>query len=292
MSNTRCSTSFGADYASKAHLQESFNEKTIKEFAKRICQLYNEGKYGKSPITIVDLACGHGKPTHDLLQRLEELAVPINEIIGYDISDSQINKAKTDYSGQSKLVFEVQDIEKINDVKKFDVAVSFFGLHWVNDIINTAKLIATSLKPGGSLMFFVPLEMMDLFEARKEFLSHPAWKKYFKNFSIKPFLTQGKDYTEAFRDYIDPTSLITKQGEEKKYYTKEEMVKFLSSWMPEVRHIRDHSAIEKDQSQYVEDLLDSVLLKGGIENVRDCTEEKDKDITFTEHFFYYTGDLK
>jgi len=60
---------FGADYADKAHLQESFNKDIVQRFAEKIAMLFNQGRYGTEPMTIADFACGHGKPTYDLLWR-------------------------------------------------------------------------------------------------------------------------------------------------------------------------------------------------------------------------------
>ena len=97
------SEAFDADYKEKAHLQTTFNTDLIIGLSNSIQRWFPDTK--NKPIKIVDLCCGHGKPTHDLLTALNKAGVNILQIVGYDVSPAQIEQAKSNYKNETKLTF-------------------------------------------------------------------------------------------------------------------------------------------------------------------------------------------
>lgn len=199
-----------------------------------------------------------------------------------------IQFAQKKYSSISNLKFEVRDVEKMSDKEEYDVVFSLFGLHWMNDISNCAKLAFNALKPSGKLLFFVPLEKEDLFVFRKNFIDGSRWKECFdeKAKDIKPFIADKKEYLIAFKKYFE-----CKNEEDyfvKKEYSTEDFVKFLSSWMQEVRHICSDQRyqIKKDviANAYVTEFIDSIPI-----STQGNIVKRDAKITFTEHVFCYEG---
>lgn len=274
--------SFDSDYAAKAHLQTTFNKKIIDNLSKSISRWFPDSS--KNPITILDLCCGHGKPTYDLMVKLNEKGIDVAKVVGYDISTAQIELAKSNYDTEPKLEFYVQNAETISDENKYDIVISLFGLHWMEDIKSTAKLIAKSLKPEGKLMFFVPLEKMDLFEIRSTFLQTSECNDFFKNFHIHPFIANYSKYVEAFDRYFDHEDNSTGEGAREMLYTENEFITFLSSWMQEIRHLKSQDACPS----YVKDLVSSISPN----HESNVYKTQHGNILFTEHFFSYQGSLQ
>lgn len=274
-------TAFDAQYEQKAHLQTSFNMEIIRKLSDQIKQWFPDTQ--DQPIKIADLCCGHGKPTYDLFNALNENGVNIEHITGYDISAAQIQQAQLNYANNSKINFAVQNIEQIQEKSKYDVIVSFFGLHWMEDISAAAQAISYSLNPNGKLAFVVPLEKTDLFEFRKSFLLHSQWNKSFaQDYTIYPFIDSGEEYLKAFNQYFKHEEEHTKAGKKELSYTNDEFATFLSSWLPEMRNLNSRN-ISSDG--YDKDLVSSIPK----DHQGNVTYVDDNHVIFTEYFFSYQG---
>lgn len=267
---------FDKDYENKAHHQASFNEIIIDSLSESIARWFPKTSSNYS-IKILDLCCGHGKPTYDLLIKLNDKGINVEKIVGYDISESQIETAIKNHGHEDKISFFVKDAECIEEENEYDVVVSLFGLHWMESINNSAKSIFDSLKQNGKVMFFVPLEKMDLFEFRKNFIKDSKYSEYFKDYSIHPFINDQNKYISAFEKYFQQEEEHTKSGKREIIYSKEQFSTFLSSWIPEVRHL---SAKKVNSENYTNDLIDSMPHIS--ENIKKLEENK---FLFTEHFF-------
>lgn len=231
----------GDDYKNKSHHQQSFNNKNINHLIDRIEEWSSDDP--NAQIMILDLCCGHGKPTHQLLTGLESEGINVTKIIGTDISKSQIDTANRDFS-HPKLEFIIDDAENINLQHsslehKFDVAVSLFGFHWIRDLNHLALDIKKLLKPQGHLSFFVPIEKMDLYSYREQLMTKDKWKQMFDNVSIFPFHASPDEYTKVFDQYFHRENSEYKIVV--KSYSKDEIIDFFASWMLEVRFLNELS---------------------------------------------------
>lgn len=250
----------GDDYKNKSHHQQSFNNKNINHLIERIEEWTSQTS--NSQIMILDLCCGHGRPTHQLLTGLEAEGVSVAKIIGTDISQSQIDTANRDFP-HPKLEFIIDDAEHINLQhpsleNKFDVVVSLFGFHWIKDLNHLALDIRTLLKPQGHLSFFVPIEKMDLYSYRETLMSQDKWKQIFDHFAIFPFHASPDEYIKIFDQYFNQ-----EHSEYKivvKSYSKEEIIDFFASWMLEVRFLNELSAKQNLTQEYLSELIESFPL--------------------------------
>ena len=273
---------FDRDYKNKAHHQTSFNEVIIERLSESIARWFPKTSDNGS-IKILDLCCGHGKPTYDLLIKLDDKGVNVEKIIGYDISESQIETATKNHGHEDRISFFVRNAEYIEEKNEYDVVVSLFGLHWMESIKDSAKSIFNSLKQNGKVMFFVPLEKMDLFEFRGNFIKDSKYSEYFKDYSIHPFIDDENEYIAAFEKYFRQEKEYTVRGNREIIYSKEQFSTFLSSWMPEIRYL---SGKKVSGENYANDLIDSMPHIS--KNIKKLDENK---ILFTEHFFSYQGSI-
>ena len=313
--------SFSGDYTPNAHHQATVNAKAITEFTESITAWYYQensvASNGISTITaepshtivlvetrkfsvlssrkaidIVDLGCGPGKPTHDLLHTLTQKNVFVKKITGYDISSEQIEQATDTYKDEPQLNFHVQDIEKITDRNRYDIVVSFFALHWANDINEMAKLIRDAIKPNGKLMFLIPLGDDLLFTYRQRFREESTWQSYLSDFPLVNFYTNEQAYKDAFDPHFTTDALYTKIIKRMFNYTGEEFTTFLSSWLPEKRYLQNEKGV--DSSTYVRELVDFIMTnlceqEKGDQDIPASIRLKGDKIVFTGRFFQYGG---
>jgi ubiquinone/menaquinone biosynthesis C-methylase UbiE len=255
---------FDKDYAKQAHHQKGFNEKIVNDLVSTIAHWFPDT--AKRPLKILDLCCGHGEPTFNLLKQLEVNSIVVERMVGYDSSLQQIEKANKFAEKDSRLSFLVKNVEEMTDESEFDIIISLFGLHWMNDINDVANRIHRTLKPEGKLLFFVPLEKMDLFAIRKEFMAKNEWKEFFNDFAIYPFIKKEKGYTTFFDNYFEAEQVT--RGKSTKLYSEQEFTTFLLSWLPEVRHLSAKQQSKDKCEEYVHQLIQSIPLN-----------QRDKDVT-------------
>lgn len=104
---------------------------------------------------ILDLGCGHGKGIYQY-----EKMSPKN-IYGIDSSEYMIKEAKRNVKDPEKI--SVSGIENTPfEDNFFDVIISRYALHYVDDPDNAFREIARILKKEGSLVFIIPHPMADL----------------------------------------------------------------------------------------------------------------------------------
>ncbi|MDR2831353.1 MAG: class I SAM-dependent methyltransferase [Rickettsiales bacterium] len=293
---------FSKDYRQNAHCQMHFNEESIA----RITSLVSEN-FPEQVINILDLCCGDGKTTNNLLKKLELKGVKVGKIVGYDISPEQIQVANSKY-GDKRLQFKVQDVEKMEEKDSYHVIISLFGLHWMFNINEVAYKIYQASTPNALVYFFIPLEKEDLFNIRKKCLNEHV--SIFKGFDHEPFIKDSRSYIRAFRPYFflgNKTFFGTKEM----IYTEEEFKKFLLSWLPEVRYLKNcaKNQIEK----YIKRLIELIPEREGIRAIENSASSNNKDeninfeddifvskfnqgnnykIKFKERFFCFTGNKK
>src|SRR3990167_10129516 len=99
---------FQKEYAENALLQKGFNEQIIADLAQFILR---KAPWAKSkPIKILDLCCGDGSATNELLLELEKQSIKIYKIIGIDIAPEQIERARSYSEKDLRLDFKIQNV--------------------------------------------------------------------------------------------------------------------------------------------------------------------------------------
>jgi SAM-dependent methyltransferase len=99
---------------------------------------------------VLDVGCGPGYYTH----RVKELGA--GYVLGYDISEHYISKARQTYEIPGELEFRVHSAhEPIDDV--FDVICGFAVLHHLDFRSFLVDTYERNLVPGGTMLFWEPM---------------------------------------------------------------------------------------------------------------------------------------
>ena len=118
-------------------------------------------------LSILDLCCGDGSSTQALFNTLNATKTKVKELVGYDISPHQIDSANKVNKNKS-LTFAVMDAEKLEEEQRYDLIISFFGLHRLERIDEVVPRLHRALKADGRIVFLVPLEKDALYQLRVE----------------------------------------------------------------------------------------------------------------------------
>ncbi|KAL4860571.1 hypothetical protein BDV12DRAFT_181368 [Aspergillus spectabilis] len=97
-------------------------------------------------LDVLDLACGTG----DYSRKLVEWGA--RKVVGLDISEGMVNKARRRFAGDNRLDFRVADCSKPLDVGKFDLVLAIWFLNYAGsaeELTNMWRNISRCLKPGG-----------------------------------------------------------------------------------------------------------------------------------------------
>ena len=98
-------------------------------------------KPGKSE-RILDLGCGTGELT-------SQISSLCNQVIGVDLSESMISKAKLNYK---EIEFQVADARSYRTNEPFDAIFSNAAFHWIKEADILAETLFSCLKPGGRIV--------------------------------------------------------------------------------------------------------------------------------------------
>lgn len=107
----------------------------VSEFGKGVVSLL-QPKPGEN---ILDLGCGTGDLSH-------EIAAQGASVIGIDLSDAMIQRARTKYPD---LTFTVGNAEEFRMKQQFDAVFSNAALHWINHPSKVIECVWDVLSPGG-----------------------------------------------------------------------------------------------------------------------------------------------
>jgi ubiquinone/menaquinone biosynthesis C-methylase UbiE len=275
---------FDNSYVQNAHLQKGFNTYIVQNFVDYI--LINILDCKERKLKILDLCCGDGGVTAALLDELQKAGVLVEKMVGYDISQELIQTAKHYEKNNSALQFIVQDVNTMNPVGEYDVVISLFGLHWIADINLAADKIYQSLKPNGKLMYFVPLEKMQLFALRQAVMALPEFEEFFKGYSFTPFRDQPLDDIEAFQAGFDSENTEEISGTQYVEFPEERFKQFLASWMQEIRHLQNQT----DKDHYLDTLLETITKN--TDSCKDVEKTNDGLVSFGERFLWFFATKK
>ena len=135
---------------------------------------------------VLDLGCG----TCRLAAHIAQNCLPNGSVVAIDNSESMIQKSleKQANSPIDNLTIELRDACKLNYHQEFDVVVSVFCLHWIQEIESMQRAIqgiAQSLKPGGKFFAVFNLQSTDdglipLIGEMKKIIQSDAWSNCYE----------------------------------------------------------------------------------------------------------------
>lgn len=156
-------------------------EELFKNYAKKYdTEIFTQGTIGECDFIekeikfnkatkILDIGCGTGRHSIELTKR----GYPV---IGIDLSDSQLNRAKEKASEQNlQIVFQKHDARNLPFLHEFDLAIMLcegaFPLMETDEMnFQILKNAAKALKPKGKFIFTTLNGLFPLFHSVKEFL--------------------------------------------------------------------------------------------------------------------------
>lgn len=145
----------------------------------------------ESPRQVVDLGCGPGTTTSELLHRWPQASV-----LGIDSSPSMIEQA-TRHAQPPRLGFQLLDIRDFQpQPRSLDVILSNAALHWVEGHLGLLPGWLHGLTPQGALAFQVPRNFdAPSHTALAELVRSPRWRKKLSGVALSEQPTPSDYYT-------------------------------------------------------------------------------------------------
>lgn len=195
---------------------------------------------------VLEIGCGCGDSTHQLVERLSPLL--ISGVLGIDTDQAAIDYAFSIHADE-KTDFAVANVEDLNTFElkwggRFDWVFSSHALLFVKDQPKALRNLMWCLRPGGRCFIAVPAaKPADLHHVAVKVLQSSSWKKYFetiqeliadmvdKNFNRLWFHhPQADRIYSALLEQVGYQVLKTKQLEFKyKFASKAEYKEFLEN---------------------------------------------------------------
>ncbi len=156
---------------------EEYNNiaETQKKVAAKIANLIaQEQVLNSSPVDILEIGCGTGFLTKDLMTRFPKANFTVT-----DISPAMLSFCKNSMPPVKSANFAICDITTDTPGGMFDIITSSLAFQWIEDMRTLAKNLCSHLKPGGSLIFSTLTEgtfanIADIF--KKQMLDFPMPK--------------------------------------------------------------------------------------------------------------------
>ncbi len=144
----------------------------------------------KANLRILDLGCGDGKSTANILNY-----APSATVLGIDRSPEMISSANKNYASDL-ITFEQQDITHLTVKAPFDQIVSFFCLDWIKDQATLQKHIYQALKPGGQVLFVISTGKDDIAKIVEQIKASDKWRAILDDYPIPAGLHKAQDYKQ------------------------------------------------------------------------------------------------
>jgi SAM-dependent methyltransferase len=179
----------------KKYDDESFTQGTLGE-----CDFIEKEIGHNKAIKILDIGCGTGRHSIELARRGYS-------VVGIDLSESQLKRAKEKASEQNlQIVFQKRDARKLTFSHEFDLAIMLcegaFPLMETDEMnFQILRNAANALKPGGKLIFTTLNGLFPLFHSVKDFLDSNTTEGNAKCGSLSFDLMTFREYsTTQFED--------------------------------------------------------------------------------------------
>lgn len=127
------------------------------------------------PKTVIDLGCGPGNSTENLLKRF-----PDADILGTDSSEDMLKAAREKYSGTS-LRFEKMNISADMEIGgKYDIVFSNACFQWISDHERLIPKLFSMVNDGGVMAVQMPLSYrLVIYDIVRELSESKKWTGYF-----------------------------------------------------------------------------------------------------------------
>jgi len=214
------------DYADK-YDSESYTSGTLGE----VDFIEEEAGYNKD-FRILDIGCGTGRHSIELARRGYS-------VTGIDLSESQLNKAKTNAEKENlKIDFLIKDARDFNFNGSFDLAIMIcegaFPLMETDEMnYSILENAFSSLKPGGRFIFTTLNGLFPLFHSVKDFMDRESNQGEYSGMSFDLMTFRDLSLYETEDD--NGNKKVLKCNE--RYYVPSEITWLLKSIGFKISHI-------------------------------------------------------
>ncbi|KAK4885817.1 hypothetical protein RN001_002088 [Aquatica leii] len=164
--------------------------KVVRVELSNILQKYSKELKLEKYVKVIDVGCGPGNITNDLLHTYLHNT---KSLIGIDNSAEMIRYAQEHYGKNPNLKFQILDITTSHLPQalrnEFDLVTSFYCIHVESDIKKIFENMYAMLKPGGDLFVFIADNCFPI-NIWKNLAQNSKWKQYMNNFQETTFSLQ------------------------------------------------------------------------------------------------------
>ena len=193
---------------------------------------------------VLDIGCGDGRTTASIAKM-----VPNGEVIGIDPSSNMIAVCNETYGAIDNLSFYQIGAEDFSFNKQFDLIVSFYALHYIEDHNAVLSKIYNALKPDGTLI--IRMSGGDNPRVAEVFEREP-WKSIFAKQKNRWYSQHENDYKKILHE-VGFSDIETKTIDHYRDMTRKELYDWSFSWVPYVTGLANERSI-KFTNELVENL--------------------------------------
>lgn len=226
---------------------QSYSENSQLQF--RASEVFFSTLSLKGSETILDIGCGTG-----LLASETAKKVPNGKVIGIDSSENMINYASQNFISPN-LEFKLMRAEGFNFSHNFDVIVSSFCLHWIQDKQALFYRIVKHLNPGGITRLIMPFKHEEIAKIRHTIMSEAKWSSYFDANSISEILIFDNQYDV----YASKAGFCNLKFETEQVTTQFESSAKLKTFLLNVTSCLDQLPTKQLQDEFIQDVVDAYL---------------------------------
>ena len=177
---------------------------------------------------VLDIGCGDGKIT----LMLSEIANR-GSVLGVDLSDEMIEFAKKKFENNKNISFMQLDARELAFNNQFDVIFSSYALHWVVNFDDFMKRVYKALKPGGKILFTIPLGISrPLEQASIQVMKDPKWSKYFIDYDEPWQFSPQSEYNDMVSSSGFEVKKCNVFNHKKVFDSVEEYKNYIIQWYP------------------------------------------------------------
>ncbi len=161
----------------------SCNEWDAKEYSKNDAGQFKYAIKELSKLSLtgsesfLDVGCGDGK----ISQYIAEKFLPHGHLVGIDKNQPMIETARSNIKSDANVSYECSNILDYKTTNQYDVATSFWTLHWLADkqeYAKALKTISSALKPSGKALLCHIAEYDPLHKYTQQLLDTPKWQEH------------------------------------------------------------------------------------------------------------------
>jgi trans-aconitate 2-methyltransferase len=142
-----------------------------------------------SPKRIIDLGCGPGNSTDEIMRRW-----PNAEIVGLDSSAAMIAKARQAAPKRNWMVSDIRKWAQANDAP-FDIVFSNAAMQWVDDHAEMLPLLMKHVSSNGALAIQMPCNYdAPAHTLMRSLAASTNWRNYFPNESVREWHVQDTPF--------------------------------------------------------------------------------------------------